>query len=152
MRCEAKLRNPFSTAAIVGGAVFAFVLPLAGCSEQNPWETVYPATGQVTFRGQPVANAEIALFPEDSTAPETVRPRARSTADGEFAVWTYERGDGAPAGRYKATVVQHDVVVTNGAVGTRPNKLPRKYARAETTDLVIEVSQAETQIPRIELK
>ncbi|MBL8851135.1 MAG: hypothetical protein JNG89_15755, partial [Planctomycetaceae bacterium] len=80
------------------------------------------------------------------------RPRARSTSDGAFAVWTYEQGDGAPAGQYKATVIHHEVVVTNGAVGAKPSRIPRKYTRAETTDLVIEIGENETQIPPIELK
>jgi hypothetical protein len=74
------------------------------------------------------------------------------TADGAFAVWTYEHGDGAPAGQYKATVIHHEVVVTNGAVGAKPSKLPRKYTRAETTDLVIEIGEEQTQIPPIELR
>jgi hypothetical protein len=138
----------------VSGAVSGLLLSLAvsGCGSANPWETVYPATGKVTFKGKPVVDAEIALFPEDGSAPETVRPRAKTAGDGAFAVWTYERGDGAPAGRYKATIVHHEVVVSNGAMGVKPNSLPRKYASPTTTDLFVEIAQGETDIPTIELR
>lgn len=135
---------------VFGGLVL--MLAASGCGSSNPWETVYPASGKVVFKGQPVVDAEIALFPEDSGAPETVRPRAKSTGDGGFAVWTYERGDGAPAGRYKATIVHHEVVVSNGAMGVKPNSLPRKYANPQTTDVVVEIAHGQTEIPTIELR
>jgi len=143
-------RQLLGKAAAVGGLLF--VVAASGCGIRNPWETVYPASGKVTFKGKPVANAEIALFPEDSAAPDTVRPRAKTTDDGAFAVWTYERGDGAPAGRYKATIVHHEVVVTNGAVGAKPNNLPKKYATPQTTDLVLEIAQGQSELPTIELR
>ncbi|MBL8849208.1 MAG: hypothetical protein JNG89_05970, partial [Planctomycetaceae bacterium] len=112
-----------SIGIVLTGTVLA--LSMWGCGGANPWETVYPATGVLTFNGKPLADAEIALIPVDATAPPTVRPRARSTSDGAFAVWTYEQGDGAPAGQYKATVIHHEVVVTNGAVGAKPSRIPR---------------------------
>jgi len=132
----------------------AMLLPsLSGCGKaKNPWETAYPAKGVVTYKGKPLAGAEISLFPQGDAVPENVRPRAKSAEDGSFTLWTYERGDGAPAGTYKATVVHHQVVVTNGSVGSKPNDLPRKYARPDTTDLVVEISQGTTEIPKFELK
>ncbi len=51
-------------------------------------------------------------------------------------------------GRYKATFVHHEVVVSNGAMGVKPNSLPRKYASPTTTDLFVEIAQGETDIPR----
>jgi hypothetical protein len=47
-----------------------FTLSLFGCGGSNPWETVYPATGVLTFKGKPLADAEISLFPVDATAPD----------------------------------------------------------------------------------
>lgn len=124
-----------------------------GCGKQKkPWDKAYPAKGSLTFQGKPVADAEIALFPEDTAFPETVRPKAKTNENGEFVVWTYQAGDGAPAGKYKATVVHHRVDVVNDVVVTRPNDLPPKYSRLQTTDLVVEVSQGTTELPPFELK
>ena len=126
---------------------------LWGCGKQKqPWETVYPAKGVVTFKGVPVADAEIALFPADDSMPDTVRPRAKTSEDGEFIVWTYQEGDGAPAGNYKATVVHHKVEITKDVAVTKPNDLPAKYSKLQTTDLVVEIGEGETEIPPFELQ
>lgn len=126
---------------------------LSGCGKQKqPWETVYPAKGIVTFKGKPIANAEIALFPQGDSMPDTVRPKGKTTEAGEFVVWTYQQGDGAPAGNYKVTVVHHDVVEQRDVLITKPNDLPRKYATLETTDLEVVIGQNETEIPPIDLK
>ncbi len=126
---------------------------LWGCGKQKqPWETVYPARGVVTYKNQPVANAEIAFFPADDSMPESIRPKARSSETGEFVVWTHKAGDGAPAGKYKATVVHHNVKVIKEVAVTQPNDLPKKYSTAQTTDLLVEINEGETEIPPLELK
>jgi len=131
----------------------SWALLLSGCGKQKQtWETVYPARGTVTYKGQPVANAEIAFFPQDDSMPETIRPRAKTTEDGEFVVWTYQQGDGAPAGNYKVTVVHHNIVEVRDVLVTRPNDLPPKYARLQTTDLVAEIGEGETELPPFELQ
>ena len=58
------------------------ILPcLGGCGRaKKPWETAYPTKGTVTYKGKPVADADVSLFPQDSTFPDSVRPRARSNA------------------------------------------------------------------------
>lgn len=124
-----------------------------GCGNQKAsWETVYPAKGVLTYRGKPVPNAEIALFPVDESFPDVVRPRAKTTDKGEFVVWTYQPGDGAPAGDYKATVVRNQVVEIRNVAVTKPNDLPPKYSKLQSTDLIIKISQNDTQIPPIELR
>ena len=133
-----------------GVGILAGVL-LSGCSERPVWEVAYPAKGVLTLRGKPVANADIVLFPEDSSWPETVRPRARTTADGTFEVWTYEQGDGAPAGSYRVTLVRHEVGFSGEAVVAKPNDLPRQYERPDSNDLRITISAGENQIPGISL-
>jgi hypothetical protein len=143
--------RPSERAAVLSALL---VTPLLwGCGQQKQqWETTYPAKGLVTYKGVPIANAEIALFPQDDTVPETVRPRAITSEDGEFVVWTYEKGDGAPAGNYKATVVHHEVVESKGVMATKPNDLPRKYATVQSTDLLVEIGEGETEIPPFELQ
>lgn len=138
-------------AAVILGLSFAPVI--SGCGKaKEPWKTAYPARGVVKFQGNPVANAEIAFFPQGKDVPDSVRPRALTGDDGSFVVWTYEKGDGAPAGNYKVTVVHNKLVEKNGVAVMQPNDLPPKYALVQTTDLVAEIGKQETELPPIELQ
>ena len=124
-----------------------------GCGGgKEPWETVYPAKGVVLKKGKPLKDAELLFFPQDALVPESVRPRARTTENGEFVVSTYGTGDGAPAGRYKVTVIHHEVVISKDSIGTKPNDLPKKYASAATTDLTVEITDGENQFSPFDLK
>lgn len=126
---------------------------LWGCGMQKqPWEKVYPAKGVVIYKGNPVADAEISLFPEDSSFPDSIRPRAKTTENGEFVVWTNQPGDGAPAGIYKAVVVHHEIVSSEHSMASNPNDLPAKYSRRDTTDLYVQIDEKETEIPPLELE
>lgn len=121
---------------------------LVGCSGPSSWETTHPVTGTITYKGKPIADAEISFFPTDPDAPDTVRPKAKSTPDGRFVVWTYTRGDGAPAGSYKVTVVRHQVAVSKDTLVAKPNDLPPKYAQRDTTDLQVQVQEGTNEIPQ----
>ena len=128
------------------------LLVLSGCGKAAPWEKAHPAKGVVTHKGKPVANADVAFFPEDKTFPETVRPRAKTDENGNFVVWTYKEGDGAPAGSYKATVVHYDVVINNNVATPKPNDLPPKYATFQATDLLVKIDPGNNEIPAFDLK
>ncbi len=135
----------------LGGGLLVAIL-LAGCAEQEPWEATQPTVGTITLKGRPLANAELAFFPEDETVPTLVRPRAKSTEDGKFTVWTYAQGDGAPLGRYKVTVVHHEVGLSRGTIIAKPNDLPKKYAKLQTTDILVHVAEGQPELPSIELR
>jgi len=134
-----------------GGCALLVAVMLVGCSEKPVWEVAYPATGVLTYKGRPVPNADIVLFPEDSTWPETVRPRARTKEDGTFEIWTYEPGDGAPAGTYRATLVRAEVGISKGAVVAKPNDLPKKYERPDTSNVRVAIVRGESRLPAISL-
>jgi hypothetical protein len=146
----------FNTRTSRPGTALASLLSvslLCGCGAgKAPWETVHPAKGAVSKNGKPIKDAELLFFPEDDLVPESVRPRARTTENGEFVVSTYGTGDGAPAGTYKVTVIHHQVVIQKDTVATKPNDLPRKYASPETTDLTIEIAAGENQLAPFNLK
>ncbi|HET6423886.1 MAG TPA: hypothetical protein VFG20_09400 [Planctomycetaceae bacterium] len=133
---------------VVGGLFSATV---CGCGGK-PWESVNVAKGVITHKGKPVKDAEIKLFPVDSEFPESVRPWAKSNENGEFALSTYDRDDGAPTGAYKVTVVHHEIVVKGESMMAKPNDLPKKYATKDTTDLTIEIGPGNTTIPPLDLK
>jgi hypothetical protein len=91
---------------------FASSLPLvlmvlAGCDKTHSLPTV-PATGTLTYKGQPVADAHVSFIPAD---PLSGRPGTGVTdAKGRFTLQTYVGGstfaNGALTGEYNVTVNQ----------------------------------------------
>jgi hypothetical protein len=133
--------------------VAVLTVTAVGCSKAPaPWEQVYPASGTVLFKGKPLAGAVITLVPTDASFPSSVRPSATSKEDGSFALGTYSTADGAPATEYKALVLHYPVVGPKDNPSAGPNDLPRKYARAESTDLRIVVSPENSELPPLVIK
>ena len=124
-----------------------------GCVKAKPpWEKVYPAIGVAQLDGQPLGGATLTLIPEDRSVPDTVRPTATTNWDGTFELGTYATGDGAPAGKYKVIVVRFPVIGTPQNPAPGPNDLPSKYALPATTDLTVQINEAETELPPLKLK
>ncbi len=135
------------------GFAAALLVSFAGCfGSKDRWEQTHPVTGTVSFKGTPVENAELAFYPVDGDAPDAVRPRAKSAEGGKYEAWTYEQGDGVPAGNYKVTVIHNEVAVSKGTIVAKPNSLPAKYSRLDTTDLQVEIVAGKNEIPAFELK
>ncbi len=135
------------------GILLATCSSLSGCGKaKEPWEKVYPVRGVVNLDGKPAGGAMITLLPQDQKVPSSVRPTAIASWDGTFDLGTYGSGDGAPAGAYKVVVVRFPVIGPPQSPAPGPNDLPVKYAKPDTTDLSIQVNEAETELPPLELK
>ncbi|MCU0719011.1 MAG: hypothetical protein MUC83_04855 [Pirellula sp.] len=129
------------------------LLGFTGCfASPKPWEITHPASGTVEFKGKPIENAELTLFPTDANVPESVRPKAKSIAGGKFVLGTYSQSDGAPVGKYKVTVVRNEVSVSKDTIVAKPNDLPNKYSLPNTTDIVLEIAEGKNELPTIVLK
>lgn len=130
----------------------AISLAVTGCGESaKPWEVVVPVKGTVTYRGKPVAGAQISLYPANAEFPSSVIPSATSVQNGEFSVGTYGTDDGAPAGEYRVAIVWHPLV-DKGSGGSRgDNVLPPKLANPETSGLKVVVNSEETTLPSFNL-
>jgi len=129
-------------------------LVIAGCGKSGaPWETVYKTSGQLLFKGQPIEGAQLTLYPNDSSAPAAIRPTATTDNTGKFILSTYRKEDGAPAGDYRVAVIWHPLIAGKGGEPSRgPNKLPARYAAADTSALNVRVEKSATNLPPIELK
>jgi len=115
------------------GLMLGVILALgSGCGgkEEVP---VFPVQGRVTLDKVPFTSGIVGLHadPERGNAYKGVFPWGRPDAKGNYMVQTQGR-DGAPLGAYKVTI-------TPDVDGPQPN---RKYAKVETTDLSLEVSEA----------
>jgi len=132
--------------------VTAVSLGAAGCGESvKPWEVVVPVKGAVTYRGKPVAGAQICLYPVSDDFPSTVIPSATSVQNGEFSVGTYGTNDGAPAGEYRVGIVWHPLVDKGNGGSRGDNVLPPKLSNPETSGLKVVINSSETTLPTFNL-
>jgi hypothetical protein len=116
------------------------VLVLGGCSPEGP--EVVPVEGVATLGGEPVPNLELNFFPEEG------RPSWGVTdAKGRFKL-NYTRGqDGARVGKHRVTVRGGPPASAAEEISGRAAESPevallrQKFATAETTPLVIEITK-----------
>src|SRR5262245_28829477 len=138
---------------------------LTGCGGASRLQTA-PVTGKVTFDGKPLANAEIWLVPTSENvknAKVTIRPYAKTKADGTFRVTSYFVDDGAPVGEYAVMVVpagsrtdtDEDRAMhrpsENKAIERRRGSFLAKYKDPTTSGLTVAVKDAPNQLD-LELK
>jgi hypothetical protein len=124
-------------------AVLVLTIAL-GCGAAEP--PLHPVRGQVAYRGKLIPKAELTFHPQFQ-GPGWM-PVAIVADDGSFAASTKRPGDGALAGLYKVTIVWRP---TANEDGDGPNRLPVRYARAQTTPLTVEVGPASGNLPTFEL-
>jgi hypothetical protein len=158
-RQSSEARSHLSTRGIALAAVAIASIALVGCGEQiDPTRlAVFPAKGQISFKGQAPVGASIVLFPK-TTAPKgsdapLVCPRGRVQTDGTFALTSYKADDGAPAGEYSVTLEWHKLVkAPDGQPDLGPNLLPAQFSRPEKSPLVVKIAAGTNTLPPIVLK
>jgi hypothetical protein len=136
-------------------ALLSVSIGFAGCgSSQDPNRLpVFPAKGQIAFKGKPANGAFVVLHPKNAVGDNAVRPRAQVQEDGTFLLSTYDANDGAPVGEYKVTVELHNFVKSkNGDISRGPNVLPKQYGLPKTSPITVQIAGGENQLPPIVLK
>src|SRR5262245_21222176 len=140
-----------SSVAFNLATIAALLLP--GCSHSSPPRAAtHPASGSITYQGQPISGAFLALHPKTSVAPEVPTATATVKPDGTFAVSTYDANDGLPEGDYVVTVQWRKAVKSGGDYLPGPNLLPAKYSRPESSDVVVHIAAGQNDLPHIALK
>lgn len=133
-------------------AVLFVLLAAVGCNKSDR-VPVHPVEGQLTWNGQPLANAFIVLHPQNAAADSKVLPaRAQTDAEGKFQVTTYDQADGAAIGEYKVTVEYYRPVKNGGGFEPGPNVLPPKLARPETSEITVRVAEGKNTLEAISLR
>ncbi|NUQ65546.1 MAG: hypothetical protein HUU20_24015 [Pirellulales bacterium] len=131
------------TAVIAG-----LVLGLTGCGGGEAVPETAPVRGVVTYKGNPVADAQVAFRPEKGN-PAT----GRTDAEGKFVLTTFKAEDGAVPGTHSVTVQ----VMPEGALpgmetqSTGAASIPPKYADPAQTPLKIDVKGGEPNEVKLEL-
>ena len=124
-------------------------------------------SGKVTYKSQPVADADVTFFCKE----KNMSSFARTDAEGKFKLTTFASFDGAPAGKHIVTVSKpapsaaaaKDVSLEDPAynpdqvakIGTAADVTPKspipvKYADAKSTDLFATVTP-DNQTPEVNL-
>ncbi len=139
-------------------AVAATIFAAAGCgSSTEPGRLpVFPTSGSVRLDGQVPAGAFVVLHPKADyqRAPdgELVRPHGQVQSDGTFDLTSYGSNDGAPLGEYIVTLEFRKIVkYPSGDAGPGPNLIPAKYAKPNTSPVVVRVDAGTNRLPPISL-
>jgi len=137
---------------VVGLAVLAL-----GCGggEVEPPAPVFPVSGKVTYKGQPVAGADITFHHESGDRSAF----GRTNDEGEYKLTTFSSNDGAIEGRHGVTIIKFQAPAEAPAIAdiesedyqppgfnesTVPAKLktdlPEKYGQEATSGLIAVVN------------
>lgn len=135
------MQNTYSGRGRASGWLVAVAMAVAcaGCGPKSDRLPVFPVSGTLVYKGQPLPNALVAFHPTDKSDPRATSSRATTDAEGKFSLSTYEANDGAPAGQYKVTVECYKLKGTGKNLEPGPNFLPPKYANPATTSLSFQV-------------
>jgi hypothetical protein len=105
----------------------------------------HPVRGKVYFEGTPAAGATVAFHLRSADGKRLTRAAdALVEGDGSFVLSTYTPWDGAPEGEYVVTVTQGGASAPGDAT-PRVNRLPARYARAETSGLTVTVKRGQNE-------
>jgi hypothetical protein len=138
-----------STGAWFLACAFA-ALTCGGCGSDDGLGRRYPVSGQVRYKGQPLAKGRINFIPENN---ETGRAASAEIEAGSYRLTTHAPGDGALPGKYGVSVsaVDHDIsgALAKAGGGTanqvdigkskRTPLIPPKYFDPATSGLSAEV-------------
>jgi hypothetical protein len=133
-------------------AVALAVAMTVGCSEAKPQRVaVHPASGTLTFKGQPAPGAFVTLHPRTPVGEDVPAPRANVEKDGTFKLTTFVGNDGAPEGEYTVTVRWYKLIQKGSDVSQGPDVIPAKYTRPESSNLTVRIAAGQNSLPPIKL-
>jgi hypothetical protein len=117
---------------------------------------VFPVKGKLMMDGKPMVAAAIVFNPVTKFPPGAAQNQPRATADenGDFTVWTYGDGDGAPAGDYKITISwkgEEGAGLTDGGRGEIDEKAPRDFWNVRTSKIRVKVKEEPNALPTWDL-
>jgi hypothetical protein len=125
----------------------ATLLTLASLGCNKSPQATYPVHGAIKWGNGQVANdlAEATVELQVVEGPQIrVSPRGEVQSDGTFTLTTYSRGDGAPAGTYKAIVMPKQVV--DDEIRAPPPILHKRFQSFPSTPLQIKVDSGANDI------
>lgn len=131
---------------------------LVGCGMGQPKADIVdsvPASGVITYKGQPLENYQVTFFPADGGRPAS----GKSNSEGRFTLGTNGPDDGALPGKHKVAVT-FDTTAISGEPGKEEYKpppppkvrIPEKYFDPEKSGLTQEIPPSGTSDLKIDLQ
>lgn len=136
-------------------AVFAFA---AGCGPSGPPRPkTYPVSGTVTYKGEPVADANLNF----QLLTGSCSAFAKADAAGRYELMTFVQGDGAVPGDYLVSITKYEAPPPSGPstinenyvppgsnVPPAPpkNLLPKKYSQLKSSGLTAKVDEGSNTV------
>lgn len=121
----------------------------AGCGKPEGQMAVHPVRGKVMMDGRPAAGVDVVLHPAAPLADKDADyPRAGVGDDGSFAISTYGKGDGAPAGTYRVSILG-GAGVGDESLQVQKSKGPdpfKKYKNPEESGLTVTVKDGSNNL------
>lgn len=117
---------------------------VAACGNSEKVDTV-PAKGTVTYKGKPLEKGQIQLLPEKGPAAVGL------IGNGTFVLGTNADGDGAPPGKYRATVFSYKENKTRFGETISKAVIPDRYANPDTSGIVVEIPEGGNEAIKVEL-
>ena len=133
--------------------VALLLLLLGGCTQAEPKLELFPVSGRVTLRGEPLDRAELCFFGLDEAlqVPHAPFPEAVTDANGEFTLVSYESDAGAPAGKYRVTLVcRHSESADPEARDMARDLFGGKYESPDESPLIVEIAAGENRLTDFE--
>jgi len=123
------------------------VLVVQGCATSDPDQVAaVPASGTVTYKGQPVASGEIQFVPEKG------RPAVGKIESGRFRMTTYSDGDGAIPGKAAVSVIStQEVPSKKGGDPEIKYLVPERYASTSNSGILVEIPPAGNDSIKIDI-
>ena len=148
------MKSSVSVRKLLVTAVSALLV--LGCAKANSGRIpVYPTSGKLTLKGQPVEGAEVAFYSStpELTGPGTVPPVGVTDASGVFHLRSYDPDDGAPAGKFNVTIIWPEATASGGdsEMQQRKDRLQGRYADPVKSGLAVDVSEGGGELPPFEL-
>lgn len=137
---------------------------IAGCGEETianhqEFDDLHPTVGQIDFKGEPIPDATVSLYPIDAVMSRTMVPAASAVVDesGKFEVFTYRpegKGLGAPQGEYEVSISWRGPLkgLTNDQIDELEERLPTKYLNPKKSGIKVSITDGENTLPAISLQ
>ena len=118
----------------------ALVWLSSGCGKDAHNQTLFPVSGKVSYKGEPLTTGTVILIADNGKGNATKHePRGPIDEHGNFQVTTAGQ-PGAPPGWYKVAVIANKPANPSNLYALTGSLIPKKYADANSSQLAIEVT------------